>query len=95
MVGRLDDYETGTGYVVTPVVGFVAPPYPLAPDPFEVADVFEVPLGFILDPANHRRESAVFEGKRRAYYVLPYEDRFIWGATAGMLINLYEVLRGR
>lgn len=95
VVGRLDDYETGTGFIVTPIVGLVRPPFPIERDELEVADVFEVPLSFILEPANHELRSGVFGGRRRHYYVLPYEDRFIWGATAGMLINLYERLRDR
>ena len=93
VVGRLDDYETGTGFLVTPIVGLVRPPFPIERDEFEVAEVFEVPLSFILEPANHELRSGVFGGRRRHYYVLPYEDHFIWGATAGMLINLYERLR--
>jgi len=93
IVGRLDDYVTRTGYLVTPLVGVIAPPYPIDPDPVEVADVFEVPLAFILDPANHERHSRRWEGAERFFYVLPFEDRYIWGATAGMLVNLYEVLR--
>jgi 8-oxo-dGTP pyrophosphatase MutT (NUDIX family) len=92
VVGRLDDYVTGTGFVVAPVVGLVEPPYPVAPDPLEVADVFEVPLGFFLDPVNHRRESRTFKGVERHFYAMPYRDRYIWGATAAMLVNLYEVL---
>ncbi len=91
-IGRLDDYETGTGFVVTPIVGFVAAPFTLNPDPFEVADVFEVPLDFILDARNHERRSGFWRGRERSYYAMPYGERFIWGATAGMLINLYEVL---
>ncbi len=94
VVGRLDDYVTRTGFLVTPVVGILDPPFPVRPDPFEVADVFEVPLAFVLDPANHQRRSRVWAGAERFFYVLPYEDRYIWGATAGMLINLYEVLNG-
>ena len=94
VVGRLDDYETGTGFIVTPVVGLIAPPFPLEPDPHEVAEVFEVPLAYVLDKENHERRSGVFGGRVRSYYVLPYEGRFIWGATAGMLVNLYEVLTG-
>jgi 8-oxo-dGTP pyrophosphatase MutT (NUDIX family) len=93
VVGRLDDYETGTGYVVTPIVGLIRPPFDLTPDPFEVEEVFEVPLAFILDQTNHELRSGVFRGKERRYYAMPYEGRFIWGATAGMLVNLYEVLR--
>jgi len=93
IVGQLDIYITRTGYEVTPVVGIVNPPFPVKPDPFEVADVFEVPLSFIIDPANHERGERMYKGMPRQFYVLPYEDRFIWGATAGMLVNLSEVLR--
>ena len=93
VLGRLDPYVTVTGYEITPVVGAVTPPFTLKPDPVEVADIFEVPLAFLLDPANHQRHSRVIsEGVARAYYAIPYGDRYIWGATAGMLINLYEVL---
>jgi len=93
VLGRLDPYITVSGYEVTPVVGVVTPPFDLRPDPVEVADIFEVPLHFFLDPANHQRHSRVVgEGVRRAYYAMPYGERYIWGATAGMLVNLYEVL---
>lgn len=91
-LGWLDDYVTGTGFRITPAVGVLEPPLALVPDPFEVADVFEVPLSFVLDAANHQRHSRMVEGRDRPYYAIPYEDRFIWGATAGMLINLFEVL---
>lgn len=94
VLGRLARYETSTGYGVTPVIGWIEPPVPLTIDPFEVADAFEVPLAFILDIANHRRESAIRDGRERFFYVLLYEDRYIWGATAGMLVNLYDMLRG-
>jgi 8-oxo-dGTP pyrophosphatase MutT (NUDIX family) len=93
VVGQLDLYVTRTGFEVTPVVGIVTPPFSLSPDPFEVADVFEVPLSFIIDPANHQKESRLYNGMKRQFYVLPYENRYIWGATAGMLVNLAEVLR--
>ena len=93
VVGRLDDYVTGTGFTITPVVGLLAPGFAVIPDPFEVADVFEVPLAFFLDPANHHRESRVWKGRERHFYVMPYEDRYIWGATAGMLVNLYDALK--
>jgi len=93
VVGRLDDYVTGTGFRVVPVVGLVRPPFELNPDPFEVAEIFEVPLDFFLDPANHQRHSRIYEGRERAFYAMPWQERFIWGATAGMLVNLYEVLR--
>lgn len=92
VVGRLDDYIVRTGYLVAPYVGIVWPPFDLRPDPVEVQDVFEVPLSFVLDVANHRRGSRIHEGVERHFYVLPYEERYIWGATAGMLVNLCEVL---
>ncbi len=94
IVGRLDTYVTRTGFRVTPVVGVVTPPFLLTPDPTEVAEVFEVPLSFILDPANPQRHSREFLGKPRFFYVFPYEQRYIWGATAGMLVNLRDVLAG-
>lgn len=95
IVARLGEYVTRTGFKVTPVVGLVAPPFELAPDPREVADVFEVPLDFLLDPANHQRHSREFQGTVRQFYAMPYRGYYIWGATAGMLINLYEVLKPR
>lgn len=94
IAGRLDDYVTGTGFCVTPVVGFVNTPFAVKPDPFEVADVFEVPLSLVLDRNNFERHSRVWKGRERQFYVLPFEDRNIWGATAGMLVNLCEVLSG-
>jgi 8-oxo-dGTP pyrophosphatase MutT (NUDIX family) len=92
IIGRLPEYDIPTGFRVTPVVGWVEPPFELKPDPFEVADVFEVPLGFFLDPANHRRHSDVRNGRTRHYYSMPYGERNIWGATAGMLYTLYQIL---
>ena len=92
MIGRLDTYVTRTGFEVTPCVGFVVPPEAYRPDPFEVAEVFEVPLGFFLDPASRRLESRVFQGRERFFYAFPWGDYYIWGATAGMLNNLVEVL---
>jgi 8-oxo-dGTP pyrophosphatase MutT (NUDIX family) len=92
IVGRLDDYETRTGFRVTPVVAMVTPHFDLKPDPHEVAEAFEVPLAFLLDPVNHRRHSRLFEGTEREFYAMPFNENFIWGATAGMLVNLYEVL---
>ncbi len=94
LIGRLDTYVTGTGFEIAPVVGIVSAPFALTVDPFEVADVFEVPLAFVLDPANHRRTERVFEERRRVFFVLPFENRNIWGATAGILVNLAEVLAG-
>jgi 8-oxo-dGTP pyrophosphatase MutT (NUDIX family) len=93
ILGRLDPYRTVTGFDVTPVVGAISPPLALKPDPTEVADIFEVPFAFFLDAANHQRHTrTVAGGVTRAYYAMPYGDRYIWGATAGMLLNLYEVL---
>ena len=92
VIGRLDDYVVRTGFRVTPVVGFVNPPFDIKADPFEVAEVFEVPLSFILDTNNHETGTRMHDGQERTFYVLPYEDRYIWGATAGMLVNLCEVL---
>lgn len=90
LVGRLDVYETVTGYAVTPVVGIVRPDFTLAPDDFEVAEVFEVPLAFLMDPRNHQRHGGWHNGVRRAWYAMPYGDYYIWGATAGMIVNLHH-----
>ena len=87
IAGFLDRYQTVTGFLITPVVGFVTPPFDLALDDFEVAEAFEVPLEFILDPGNHENRSMLYKGQERRYYVIPYENRFIWGATAAMLVN--------
>ncbi|MEW5728636.1 MAG: CoA pyrophosphatase [Pseudomonadota bacterium] len=92
VVGRLDDYVTGTGFAVTPVVGLVTPPFTLAPDPFEVADVFEVPLDFLADTANHRLHRREVAGRARPFWAMTWRDRMIWGATAGILVNLSDVL---
>jgi 8-oxo-dGTP pyrophosphatase MutT (NUDIX family) len=94
VLGELHRYVTVTGYRVTPVVGLVTPPLDLRPDDFEVAEVFEVPLEFLLDPANHQRNSVVYEGRKRHYYAIPYQQYYIWGATAGMLMNLLSFLKG-
>ena len=92
IVGSLAHYETRTGFDVTPVVGLVTPGFSLTLDRFEVAEAFEVPLTFVLDPTNHQRQSRVWKGVERHFYVLTYEDYFIWGATAGMLVNLHQRL---
>jgi 8-oxo-dGTP pyrophosphatase MutT (NUDIX family) len=92
ILARLPDYRTRTGFRVTPVVGLVTPPLELAPDPREVESVFEVPLAFLLDPANRERRTREFQGMTVGYYVFDYQDRVIWGATAGMLVNLYRML---
>lgn len=93
VVGYLPEYRTGTGFRVIPVVAFVRPPVVVVPDPFEVADVFEVPLTFLLDPLNHQRQSMHYRGRQREFYAMPYGERFIWGATAGMIRSLYERLQ--
>jgi 8-oxo-dGTP pyrophosphatase MutT (NUDIX family) len=92
VLGSLTDYVTVTGYRVTPVVGLVSPPLDLRPDTFEVAEIFEVPLAIFLDPANHQRNRVITEGVERQYYAMPYGPYYIWGATAGMLMNLYRFL---
>lgn len=96
VLGTLPIYTTGTAFIVTPVVALVQPGFTLTPNAGEVADVFEVPLSFLLDPANHRRHALVAEGIRREWFSMPYQDagveRFIWGATAGMLRNFYRFM---
>ncbi|HOW74795.1 MAG TPA: CoA pyrophosphatase [Candidatus Competibacteraceae bacterium] len=94
IAGFLDLYQTVTGFLITPAVGFVTPPFDLRLDDFEVAEAFEVPLDFILDPRHHERHSMLYQGRQRQYYVIPYENRFIWGATAAMLVNFARRLTG-
>lgn len=94
LIGTLPDYLTGTGFRVTPVVGLVTPPFELTLDAFEVAEAFEVPLSHFLDPANHEQHSIVHEGRVRQFHAMPYQGYFIWGATAGIIMSLYRVLRG-
>ena len=94
LLGRLDFYVTRTGFMVTPVVGIVEPPTEVYPDPREVAEVFEVPLDFFLDPENHEQHSYFYQGKDRYFYAMPYDGHYIWGATAGILVNLYQFLSG-
>ncbi len=86
--GAADPYRTVTGYAVTPVLGLVPPDLPLAPHEHEVADWFEAPLSFLLDPANQQRMSAEFQNRTRQYYQIDWQGRRIWGATAAMLVNL-------
>jgi len=95
IVGFLPEYRTGTGFRVTPVVALVHPPFTVQPDPFEVAEIFEVPLDFLLDPANHQRHSLHYRGALRNYFAMPYGDYFIWGATAGMIVSLSRALGTR
>jgi 8-oxo-dGTP pyrophosphatase MutT (NUDIX family) len=90
VLGTISHYVTVTGYRVTPVVGLVRPPLDLVPDDFEVAEIFEVPLDFLLDPANHLRNSMMMNGWRRHYFAMPYRQYYIWGATAGMLVNFHR-----
>ncbi len=92
VLGRLADYHTRTGYRVAPVIGLVEPPLELVPDPREVDHVFEVPLAFLLDPRNRQRRTREFQGRSVGFYVFEYQDRTIWGATAGILVNLYRML---
>jgi len=92
ILGRLPDYNTSTGYLVSPVVGWIEPPVSYRPDPHEVDEVFEVPLGFLVATSNHRYESAFYRGALRRYWAMPYGDRFIWGATAAMLVTFARVL---
>jgi 8-oxo-dGTP pyrophosphatase MutT (NUDIX family) len=92
-IGQLDVYVTRTGFEVSPVIGLVAPPPAFVPDPDEVAEVFEVPLDFILDPTSRQRHSRVYAGATRDFYVFPWRGYYIWGATAGMLVNLADLLR--
>ncbi|MCS6876826.1 MAG: CoA pyrophosphatase [Geminicoccaceae bacterium] len=92
VLGRLASYRTRTGFLIHPVVGWIEPPLEVRPDPFEVAEVFEVPLAFALDPRNHRRDFYLRDGLRREFWVVPFEDRYIWGATAGMIVNLAHLL---
>jgi 8-oxo-dGTP pyrophosphatase MutT (NUDIX family) len=96
VIGSLPIYVTGTAFIITPVVALVQPGFVLVPNAHEVADAFEVPLAFLMDPANHRRHAMEGEGVRREWLSMPFQDgarqRFIWGATAGMLRNLYGFL---
>ena len=92
VLARMPEYLTRTGYRVTPVIGLVAPPLELVPDSREVDEVFEVPLAFLLDPRNAQRRTREIEGRTAGYYAFEYEGRVIWGATAGMLVNLHRML---
>jgi len=92
VVGILPDYMTVTGYRITPVVAFLTPPFSLRPDPSEVAEVFEVPLAFLMNPANHQRRSREVEGETRHFFAMPYGRHFIWGATAGIIVSLARAL---
>jgi len=93
VVGTIEPYRTVTGYVVTPVIAVVPPDLPIEPHEQEVADWFEAPLAFLLDPQNQRRESALFQGRQRHYYEIVWNGRRIWGATAAMIVNLSRRLQ--
>ena len=95
IVASRDLYRTVTGFAVTPVIGVVLPDLPLAPHEPEVAEWFEAPLGFLLDPTNQVRESVLFEGHQRHYYRIDWNGRKIWGATAAMIVNLSRRLQWR
>jgi 8-oxo-dGTP pyrophosphatase MutT (NUDIX family) len=92
ILGCLDPYQTSTGFRVFPLVGLVAAPLDLAVNAQEVDEVFEAPLTFLMNAANHQRHFKEWQGKRRQFYAMPHENRYIWGATAGMIRNLYERL---
>lgn len=95
VLSRLDNYLVGTGYRITPILGLVPLPLEMAPDPYEVADVFELPLDFALEPANYRKDSRLVNGVERRFNVLAFGDYYIWGATASILVNLRHALTGR
>lgn len=92
ILGCLPEYSTATGFAITPVVGLVSPPLNLRLDDFEVAEVFEVPFEFMMNPANYQHHAVEYQGALREYYAIPWEGYFIWGATAGMLMNLQRFL---
>jgi 8-oxo-dGTP pyrophosphatase MutT (NUDIX family) len=91
-LGWLDPYLTGTGYRIAPLIGIVDPDFTPAINPDEVEDVFETPLSFLMDAANHQRHAREWRGRLRHFYAMPWQERYIWGATAGILRNLYERL---
>lgn len=93
-IGYLDSYRTGTGFLIAPVVAIVRPPFDLSIDQGEVADAFEVPLDFLMDARNHQKHARPLRGRDRHYYAMPYGERYIWGATAGMIRNLHDRLLG-
>jgi len=94
IIGHLPPYITRTGFDITPVVALIAPPFDVIPDPREVAAVFEVPMAFLMDPQNHQRHHITIDGNRRSFHAMRYRDHFIWGATAGMIVQLYHHLGG-
>ena len=92
VLGMLPNYSTGTGYIISPVVAWIEGPLAYQPDPTEVAECFEVPFSFLIDERNHRLENAMYKGRMRSFYAMPYHHRYIWGATAGMLVTLTRVI---
>ena len=92
VLGTLPEYSIPSGFRITPVVGWINAPFDTQPDPFEVADIFEAPLEFFLDVARYQRHEYHFNGRHRHYVAIPYEGRYIWGATAGMLLSLARIL---
>ena len=93
-LGLGDPYETGTGFLITPVIGWLASPPLVTPSPDEVAEIFEAPWDFLMEAANHRREFYDREGERRWFWAMPWNDRYIWGATAGVVRALRTRLYG-
>lgn len=91
-LGYLLPFLSRTGYLITPLVALVHPPFQLTINPREVSDAFEVPLDFLMDPRNHQRRSREWNGETRHFYAMPYQERYIWGITAGILRNLWERL---
>lgn len=92
VVGRMPDYFSGSGYQVTPVLGILRPDYLVTANVDEVDDVFEVPLRFLMDPANHQRASRMWHERERIFYAMPFGERYIWGMTAGIIRTVYERL---
>jgi 8-oxo-dGTP pyrophosphatase MutT (NUDIX family) len=92
IAGFLDSYETGSGYAILPVVGILSEGFTLMPNPDEVAEIFEVPLAFLLDPQNRRRQSREWQGRAREFWAFQYDRHYIWGATAAILVNFAERL---
>jgi hypothetical protein len=95
VLGELGPYDTVTGFRIHPVVGWITPPAAWIPDPLEVADVFEMPLGFVVNLANHRRERRMRDGRMREYWTMPWNGRHVWGATAGIIVNFVRLLTWR